>query len=243
VLALAGRHAELDCARHEPALIPERLGPHVPVPAGGDRSGWLLNAIHQAGFAHLACHARWDPDDPLRSYIDLGASHQITLGQLLSLRVPGLRLAVLSCCSAGVPVERWADELLGFGTGMMIAGADSVVTSNWDLPDLPSSLLMARFYQRIGSDADPADALRDAQLWVRQLTVADIGPLVDDGLDGIAGALLPGGLAAEAERLLWGSHAPDHRPFRHPVHWAGFSYHGTMAYEHGLIAAEQEAAL
>jgi CHAT domain-containing protein len=242
VLAVAGQQADLDCARHEPALIPRRLGPHLPVPADGNRSRWLLNEMHDVGFAHFACHARWDPDDPLRSYIDLGGSHRITLGELLELSLPDLRLAVMSCCSAGVPVERWADELVGFGTGMMIAGADSVVTSNWDLPDLPSSLLMARFYQLIGSDAEPAAALRDAQLWVRQLTVADIAEFVDEALDEVAGAMLPGGLAAEAERVLWDDNAPDSRPFRHPVHWAGFSYHGIAAHNLGLAPAEQEKA-
>jgi CHAT domain-containing protein len=235
VLAFAGPHADLDCARHEPALIPRRLGPHVPVPGEGNRHGWLLNVLGEVGLAHFACHARWDPDDPLRSSIVLGGQHQVTLGEILELRLPGLRMAVLSCCSTGVPVERWADELLGFGTGMMIAGADSVVTSNWDLPDLPSSLLMARFYRLIGAGIAPAMALRDAQLWIRKLTVAEIGALVDEAFDETVGALLPGGLATEAERILWDGHPLDHRPFQHPVNWAGFSYHGAGADTPSLV--------
>lgn len=229
VVAIAGPHVELDCAQYEPEMIPERLGPRLPVPPDGDRSGWLLEALRKARVAHFACHARWDPDDPLRSYIDLGEPHRVSLEALLGLRCPSLRLVVLSCCSTGVTVERWSDELIGFGTGLLVTRARAVVVGNWDLGDLASSLLMARFYDRVGAGAEPAAALRDAQLWMARLTVAEIGALVDEALDADDGCtFLPGGLATEALQVLGDGGAPDHRPFGHAVHWAGYSYHGGV---------------
>ncbi|MWA03307.1 CHAT domain-containing protein [Actinomadura sp. LD22] len=229
VVSVAGPQRELDCARYEPELIPEQLGPRLPMPPEGDRSGWLLESLQTASVAHLACHARWDPDDPLRSYIDLGEPHRVLLEGLLGLRCPSLRLVVLSCCSTGVPVERWSDELIGFGTGLLVTGARAVVVGNWDLGDLAGSLLMARFYDRVGAGAEPAAALRDAQLWLSRATVAEIGALVDEALDADdGGAFLPGGLATEALQVLGDGGVPHHRPFGHAVHWAGYSYHGGV---------------
>ncbi|KUN84244.1 CHAT domain-containing protein [Streptomyces griseoruber] len=227
VVAVTDPEGGLDCALHEPEALPARLGARYPEPDGGDRTAWLLTALRDATTAHFACHAHWNPDDPLSSWIDLGAPHRLTITDVLDLVAPGLGLVVLSCCSTGVATESLADELLGFGTAFLLTGAKAVVCSTWDLSDLSSSLVMCRFYRLLGQGADPAVALREAQLWLSAVTRADIEQLVAEALDEVPGALLPVGLAVEAQQLLWQDTAPGHRPFRHPAAWAGFAYHGT----------------
>lgn len=229
VVAVTDPRGGLDCALHEPETLPARLGTRYLAPVSGDRTAWLLTALRSATTAHFACHAYWNPDDPLTSWIDLGAPHRLTITSVLDLVAPGLGLVVLSCCSTGVATESLADELLGFGTAFLLTGAKSVVCSTWDLSDLSSSLVMCRFYQLLGQGTDPAVALREAQLWLPTVTRADIERLVAEALDTVPGALLPPGLAVEAEQLLWQDTAPGHRPFRHPADWAGFACHGTAA--------------
>ncbi|WP_460060829.1 CHAT domain-containing protein [Streptomyces sp. YKOK-I1] len=229
VVAVTDPRGGLDCALHEPEALPARLGARYPEPDGGDRTTWLLATLRDATTAHFACHAYWNPDDPLHSWIDLGAPHRLTITDVLDLVAPGLGLVVLSCCSTGVATESLADELLGFGTAFLLTGAKAVVCSTWDLADLSSSLVMCRFYRLLGRGADPAVALREAQLWLSAVTRADIERLVAEALDEVPGALLPVGLAVEAQQVLWQDTAPGHRPFRHPAAWAGFAYHGTAA--------------
>lgn len=227
VVAVTDPRGGLDCALHEPEALPARLGARNPEPDSGDRTVWLLTALPGATNAHFACHAYWNPDDPLASWIDLGAPHRLTITDVLDLVAPGLDLVVLSCCSTGVATESLADELLGFGTAFLLTGAKAVVCSTWDLADLSSSLVMCRFYHLLGQGADPAVALREAQLWLSTVTRTDIERLVAEALDEVPGALLPAGLAVEAQQLLWQDTAPGHRPFQHPADWAGFAYHGT----------------
>ncbi len=228
VLALADPGADLDCAKYEPDMLPARFGLRLPVPAGSERKRWLLESLRRASLLHLACHARWDSGDPLGSAIELGYSQRVSVGEILESGCPVLDLAVLSCCSTGVAAEQISDELLGFGFGMLLAGARSVVVSNWDIGDLPGSLIMARFYRLLDDGTEPTAALRLAQLWTAHLRVADLSELVNQSLDGEPSALLPAGLAAEVlgSVLMRPSAVPGHRPFRHPVYWAGYSFHG-----------------
>jgi CHAT domain-containing protein len=55
------------------------------------------------------------------------------------------------------------------------AGAAGVIASLWAVDDYASALLMSHFYELISNEetdvqASPAAALRDAQLWLRDLT-------------------------------------------------------------------------
>jgi CHAT domain-containing protein len=134
---------------------------------------------------------------------------------------------VLSCCSTGVPQEALADELVGFATGFELVGARAVIVSSWDIDDLSSSLVMVRFYALLGEGRDPGVALREAQLWVAGLTVADLDGLWAQAERAEPDALLPPGLAAEVSAfLLDDEQDPAARPFRHPAQFGGFLFHG-----------------
>jgi CHAT domain-containing protein len=80
-------------------------------------------------------------------------------------------LAVLSACETGVISERLPDEVLSLSSGILQSGASAVVSSLWSVPDVSTTILMARFYflcseQRV----PPAAALREAQRWLRDST-------------------------------------------------------------------------
>lgn len=228
VLAFAIKEGNLECASWEPLLIPEFLGAHVERPPDADQTRWLVEGLRSASHAHIACHAEWVPDDPLRSSINLDPPHEARLGDLLDLDCRQLDLAVLSCCSSGVSVEALSDELLGFGSAMLLAGARSAIVSSWNIDDLAASLVVAAFYRELRQGEEPGGALRKAQLWVSDLTIAQLRRLWDDARFARPDALLPDGLAGQAAMTLVGAPPAEHRPFRHPAYFASLCYHGPM---------------
>jgi CHAT domain-containing protein len=73
------------------------------------------------------------------------------------------KLVTLSACNTGVgPVgEAGVANLVN---AFIEAGADSVVSTLWELEDHSTSLLMTEFYSHLARHEPEAQALRDAQL-------------------------------------------------------------------------------
>jgi CHAT domain-containing protein len=233
VVAVA--NPDLALARHEAALLDQAMGPVITPPLAGDRRGWLLGILPDVAHLLLSCHARWLEHDPLRSPIDLDAQHVLRLADLLSAKDTGPDMVVASCCLTGVTVEVLADEILGFGTGMLLAGARAAVVSNWELGDRLSALTLAVFYQETARATEPAAALRAAQLWLRRLTVADLLGL-GDGRPAQGRSLdLPKGLRRELAALPFTPMGDDltARPYTDPAAWGGYSFYGTRLHSDG----------
>jgi len=223
---------ELGLARHEAALLGQALGP-VQSPPPGDRRSWLLTLLPQISHLLLSCHARWLDDDPLRSRIELDSQNLLCLEDLLAVTNAAPDLVVASCCVTGVTVEVLADEILGFGTGMLLAGARAAVVSNWELGDRVSALTLAVFYQELGRRTQPAAALRAAQQWLRRLTVADLLAL-GDGLPAQGRYLdLPRGLRRELSALRYTAMIDNlaGHPYADPASWGGYCCYGARAHD------------
>lgn len=115
---------------------------------------------------HFATHAIVRDDEPLASYLALGASGDDD-GRLTAQEIYGLRLAadlvVLSGCrSAGGRVT--GDGVATFARAFIYAGAASVVASLWEVADMPTNRLVSDFYRAWLGGASKARALRAAQL-------------------------------------------------------------------------------
>src|SRR5262249_37372943 len=126
--------------------------------------------------AHLAVHGRAYPRTPLDSALVLAHDERISLRDLLPHQLPATRLAVLSSCdTSAVGLER-PDEVVALPTGFLPAGACGVIGALWQVPDDSASVLMVRFYQlwRATDGVEPAEALRRAQIWLRDCTNADL---------------------------------------------------------------------
>ncbi len=162
------------------------------------------------------------------------------------------RLVTLSACESGVNKNLPGDELMGLTRAFMYAGAASLVVSLWRVDDLSTGLLMEDFYRRLLDSGDePAQALRAAQLRVRDLTLAEAAEQVEaraeaDRLELARLAVLAGDLDAaiayyegllttrpsgKMERRLrllrLKAEEPvavdyGRRPFADPYHWAAF---------------------
>lgn len=166
----------------------------------------------QAGIVHLATHAEFNPGKPDRSYIQLW-NRRINLGEMSSIAWsnPALHLLVLSACDTAIDS---VDAELGF-TGLAAAsGVHSVMGSLWEVSDIGTLALMSEFYIQLQKSSTRAEALRRAQVALRDGTVRiENGALITSTIR----VPLPPALQQSSEA----------RSFEHPFYWAAFTLVGN----------------
>ncbi|MGZ5434627.1 MAG: CHAT domain-containing protein [Pyrinomonadaceae bacterium] len=132
--------------------------------------------LNQYRIVHFATHGFVDYEHPELSGLVLSLVDQngqprdgyLRLHDIYNLKLSA-NLVVLSACNTGLGKEMKGEGLIGLTRGFMYAGADSVVASLWKVDDDATAALMARFYEGMFvKGLPPADALREAQLWMSQ---------------------------------------------------------------------------
>lgn len=83
------------------------------------------------------------------------------------------KLVVLSACQTGInDFSTIPDEAFGFPSALIESGAPGNRQHSWSIYDVPSALLMLRFYENLFRKKQPANqALAQAQLWLRDVTL------------------------------------------------------------------------
>ena len=178
----------------------------------------VMKAIKERAYIHLACASGFYPERPLESYLELAGGDVLKLADVLGGKVMlrGVRVLVLSAGQSAVSNANAPDESIGMAAAMLVGGASSVVASLWPASDLATLLLMRRFaHNYLISDQLPAQALRNAQRWLRTLTL-DV--MMRDHASEIA---------RDPDLNLADFTLPQDCPFTHPFFWAGFALHGV----------------
>lgn len=123
-----------------------------------------------AEIVHLASHGLHDARRAELSLLVLGDGI-LSAGQLYQYD-RGLRcgLVVLSACQTGLG-QTHPDSMIGLANAFLVAGAQTVVSTLWKVPDAATMRLMEDFYAALSSGLPPAAALRRAQL--QALATAD----------------------------------------------------------------------
>lgn len=125
--------------------------------------------LHDYRVLHLALHGLVDPIFPDRSALVFAPTKNDD-GYLEARDIRNLHLradlVTLSACNTGVgPASSAGVESLH--SAFIEAGADTVVSSLWELDDAKTDTLMKSFYRHL-RDEDKASALRDAELELMQ---------------------------------------------------------------------------
>jgi CHAT domain-containing protein len=97
------------------------------------------------------------------------ASGLVTAEQLAALDLSNCELAVLSACDTNVGERRAGQGVASFQRALQMAGARSVITSLWKVPDEATKDLMLDFYRRLWVEKKPKwQALWEAKKKLRE---------------------------------------------------------------------------
>lgn len=119
---------------------------------------------------HLATHAIIDEDNPLYSKLIFAFSDSMQNedGELHSFEIYGMKLncalVTLSACNTGTGKYLDGEGIFSLGRSFLLAGAESVLTSLWEVSDQSTSQIMESFYMNIKKGATSPEALREAKL-------------------------------------------------------------------------------
>jgi CHAT domain-containing protein len=193
---------------------------------------------------HLSTHGQADAGLGLRSFLVLArealpdpAQQALTGKEVFDGRLTAEEillnwqldadLVTLSACESGKGRLTAGEGYVGFSQALFLAGARSMVLSQWKVGDVTTTLLMRRFYENLaGARADlssplpKAVALEEAKRWLRKLPREEEKRLVRE--------LLPPGNERRENHGIRGDEAevqilPDSEyPYEHPYFWAGF---------------------
>jgi hypothetical protein len=140
---------------------------------------WLTDVGPAPGvMLHLACHGSFATGlDDAKSYLllaptdrgDLGTG-ELTAAEILDLLATAeqrqISLVVLAACNTGRSVHGY-DEAYSLGTAFLVGGAQSVLSTQWSIPDAQTPSLMYLFHHYCRNEGlPPWQALRQAQMWM-----------------------------------------------------------------------------
>lgn len=165
--------------------------------------------VSTANILHLGAHGRYNTVAPMQSAIyltpggdeaDVENNGRLRVQEVYSLPLDNIELVVLSACQTNLGYLDRANPLNNISAGDEIVSlnraflfqAPTVIASLWTVDDAATSLLMEHFYTYLLDGKSKADALRLAQLDVREqypnpffwagFTLSGDGGAVDESL-------------------------------------------------------------
>jgi CHAT domain-containing protein/tetratricopeptide (TPR) repeat protein len=207
----------------EPTLL---TGPEATREALGKLAA--RDRLREYDFLHLSTHGQTDSCPAMQAALILPAAGpdgraaydgKVTAEEVLRTWKLEAELVTLSACESARGRYNGMEGYLGFSQALFLAGGRSLLLSLWPVDDLPTRLLMVRFYGNLlgkteGQDRrlTKAEALAEARHWLCSLRAAEI--------DREAWALdRPRGAPVARDD----PPSPEQpHPFAHPYYWAGF---------------------
>ncbi len=171
LIALADPDGSLEAAEPEVrALLPYFAADRSIWVSGEEASlEFLRGKAADATHVHLACHAGARVWNEGQTGIVL-AEGMVDARELAGLELHARLVAVSACQSAVIDISHLPEEAFSVSSAMLSAGAACVIASLWPVRDDTTALLMSRVYEEmIVNGHRPPEALRRAQLWLRDL--------------------------------------------------------------------------
>ncbi|MBM2621808.1 CHAT domain-containing protein [Actinoplanes sp. LDG1-06] len=114
-------------------------------------------ALPSAGWAHFACHAEQDGNNPGEGAFLL-FDGRLTMTDLASIKLPAAQFAYLSACDTAFGGVQLLDEAAHLAAATQLAGFPHVVACLWRVPDDAASNFAAQIYDRLASGGAPDPA-------------------------------------------------------------------------------------
>ncbi|MEZ0318197.1 MAG: CHAT domain-containing protein [Methylophilaceae bacterium] len=128
----------------------------------------------QFSYIHIASHGSFDALKPRQSGLLLAVkdgekdplSGMLTVDDLYNLNL-NADLVTMSACETALGSIQSGDDVIGLSRGFFFAGANSVISSLWQVDDIATEKLMLEFYRQLPL-VGKREALRKAQLYVKK---------------------------------------------------------------------------
>lgn len=165
----------------------DRGGPSIPLgpavgAAGGATAPTRENPLLRSGLAFAGANKLQSGDE----------DGILTAMEAAGLDLSGTKLVVLSACETGVGKTTNGDGVYGLRRALVIAGAESLVMSLWQVDDAATKDMMTAYYGKLVAGRPRSGALREVQLelsaksqyahpyyWASFLPAGDNSPLKD----------------------------------------------------------------
>ena len=165
---------------HEEANAVQRIFPEARPFLDAQAMETALKQVHRPYFLHLATHGfflanasqKWE-NPLLRSGLAMAGANVrksgnddgiLTAFEVAALDLWGTKLVVLSACETGNGEVKNGEGVFGLRRALVLAGAETQVSSLWKADDLVTRKLMEKFYGNLNKGMGRAEALRKAQL-------------------------------------------------------------------------------
>jgi CHAT domain-containing protein len=130
--------------------------------------GRVIARMREGGVVHLATHGIATADDPLSSFVALAPGRddgRLTARQVIAEEIPA-DLVALSACQTGLG-QIAGEGMIGLSRAFIVAGARTVLVSQWSVADQATATLMVAFYRAYLAGVDKARALQEAMQALR----------------------------------------------------------------------------
>jgi hypothetical protein len=171
----------------------------------------------------FACHGKFDAEDLDGSDLMLTqdpAKGRVQFSKVFAeLDLRECRSVIMGACESGLARSRVGAEYLGLPTAMLSSGAQYVVGSLWQLPQLATAVLMTKYVELLKDESvGICDGLCRVQREVQKMTKEDVSSWFRH--------ILP--LGPNLDLVLNEIDSRGEYPFSHPYEWAGLHVVGDV---------------
>ncbi len=160
--------ARLPAARRELQAIAPLFADRVALMDADATPARVIAELERASVAHFATHFAFDDRGETSRMLlaDRSPGHPgvIDSRTVSRLRLPALRLVVLSGCASNREGRPSLEGTFGLAGSFLAAGANDVVATLWPIDDVQASRLMQQFFRRLVAGGPVDEALRSAQV-------------------------------------------------------------------------------
>jgi CHAT domain-containing protein/Tfp pilus assembly protein PilF len=138
------------------------------------QEAWVKAEAGKYRILHFATHALLDNAAPMYSKLvlaqegDLAGEDGLLEAREILQQWWDADLVVLSACQTARGKKAGGEGILGMSWACLVAGARQVVATQWSVRDDSTKALMVKFHQELLAGTPSAEALRRAQVYVRE---------------------------------------------------------------------------